>query len=170
MAENRTEAEERIYAVLDTVEDPEIPTISIVEMGMVRGVAIGDSEIIVSFAPTYSGCPALEVIERAIVQALHEAGYASVRIKRVLSPSWTTDWISESGKEKLRKNGISPPCAAPSELVPFPSPVGVAEHHARCPHCGSENTRCVNEFGSTPCKTLHYCNACEQPFEYFKPH
>lgn len=153
-----------IMGVLGSVEDPEIPSISIVDMGMIRDVSYEGGQVIVHFSPTYSGCPALAVIEASIKDALTTAGYTDVVVKPVLSPSWTTDWITPAGKKKLKKAGISPPCAAPSDLLQLPSRAA----KIGCPYCESHNTRKINEFGSTPCKALYYCDACQQPFEYFK--
>lgn len=158
----------QVLSVLETVEDPEIPAINIVEMGMIRDVRVTDEVVSVDFAPTYSGCPALEVIEREIVQALRNAGYQEVQIQRVLSPAWTTEWISDSGRKKLKEQGITPPCSVEADLVKFP--VASKKEAIVCPRCEAQDTACVSAYGSTPCKSLYYCKACDQPFEYFKPH
>ena len=145
----------RIWAVLDEVADPEIPVLSVVDLGIVREVdAVGRR---VTITPTYTGCPATLVIERDIRTALDQAGSADVRIDTVLAPPWTTEWISEAGKEKLRAYGIAPP-----------NPPG--ERRVACPQCGSADTEEINRFGSTPCKALWRCRSCAEPFDLFKCH
>ena len=147
---------------LGQIPDPEIPVLTLTDLGIIRDVAI-DDEITVSMTPTYSGCPATEVIEQSVVDTLAEHGFESVVIKRVLSPAWTTDWITESGREKLRAYGIAPPegSASKRELM-------FGERKIPCPRCNSEDTTVVSEFGSTACKASYKCNACLEPFEYFK--
>ena len=140
-----------IWAVLRSVMDPEIPVISVVDLGIVRDVSPGE----VTITPTYSGCPATDVIERTIRDELDAAGFREVRIKTVLSPPWTTDWISERGKEELVAYGIAPP-----DLAKL----------ATCPRCGSTNTEEVSRFGSTPCKAQWRCKSCLEPFDRFKCH
>ena len=140
-----------IWAVLDSVPDPEIPAVSVVDLGIVREV----SGKVVRITPTYSGCPATEFIERSIREALDAAGYRDVGIETSLSPPWTTDWISEAGKAKLKAYGIAPPDLA---------------KHATCPQCGSTETVEISRFGSTPCKAQWRCNACLEPFDRFKCH
>ncbi len=147
---------------LSEVADPEIPVLTIADLGILRDVRIAD-EVIVELTPTYSGCPATEVIEQSVVDALHRQGIENVRIERALSPPWTTDWISAEGRAKLRAYGIAPPAEGGSkhELL----------HGARkiaCPRCDSTDTAVVSEFGSTACKASYKCNACLEPFEYFK--
>jgi ring-1,2-phenylacetyl-CoA epoxidase subunit PaaD len=136
------------------VPDPEIPVVSVVDLGIVRDVSVSDGAVEVSVAPTYSGCPATEVIEREIKAALEKQGVEQVSVKRVLSPPWTTDWISDSGREKLRAYGIAPPAGMQKTIA--------------CPRCGSTDTSRVSEFGSTACKASWRCDACLEPFEYFK--
>jgi ring-1,2-phenylacetyl-CoA epoxidase subunit PaaD len=154
----------RAHAVLATVADPEIPVLSIVDLGIVRGLSMGaDGELAVGLSPTYSGCPATLAIRVAAVEALRAAGYTRVRVYDVLSPPWTSDWISSSGREKLRAYGIAPPPQAvstPKQLL--------GDHDAECPRCGSKSTERVSEFGSTPCKSLHRCRDCLEPFDQFK--
>ncbi|HKN42176.1 MAG TPA: 1,2-phenylacetyl-CoA epoxidase subunit PaaD [Sphingomicrobium sp.] len=140
-----------IEAVLATVPDPEIPAVSVMDLGIVRKVAADK----VTITPTYSGCPATDFIERNIRDALDAGGYRDVAIETVLSPPWSTDWISEEGKEKLRAYGIAPPELAKS---------------ATCPRCGSTNTEEVSRFGSTPCKAQWRCIDCLEPFDRFKCH
>ena len=142
---------EAIWAVLRSVMDPEIPVISVVDLGIVREVSPSE----VTITPTYSGCPATEVIERTIREQLDAAGFSGVAIKTALSPPWTTDWISERGKEELVAYGIAPP--------------GIAKT-ATCPRCGSTRTEEVSRFGSTPCKAQWRCKACLEPFDRFKCH
>ena len=140
-----------IWAVLRSVMDPEIPVVSVVDLGIVREVTPDE----VTITPTYSGCPATDVIERTIREELDAAGFRDVAIKTTLSPPWTTDWISERGKQALRDHGIAPPDLAKA---------------ATCPQCGSTDTEEVSRFGSTPCKAQWRCKACLEPFDRFKCH
>jgi len=144
-------SEADIRAVLETVMDPEIPVVSVIDLGIVRDVAADK----VTITPTYSGCPATDVIERTVREALDANGYRNVAIETVLTPPWTTDWISEQGKERLREYGIAPP-----ELT----------KSATCPQCGSTDTEEVSRFGSTPCKAQWRCKDCLEPFDRFKCH
>ena len=143
--------EQAVWAVLEQVLDPEIPVVSVVDLGIVRDVSAGK----VTITPTYSGCPATDVIERSIREALDAAGYRDVAIDTVLAPPWTTDWISDKGHEALRRYGIAPPELAKA---------------ATCPQCGSTDTEEVSRFGSTPCKAQWRCKACLEPFDRFKCH
>jgi ring-1,2-phenylacetyl-CoA epoxidase subunit PaaD len=147
---------------LDAVPDPEIPVLSITELGIVRDVQVGD-DVTVSLAPTYSACPATEVIEQSVIEALQAQGIANVRIRRSLSPPWTTDWISESARQKLREYGITPPQLGASKRSFIDE-----QRQISCPRCGSDNSALVSEFGSTPCKASYRCVDCLEPFEYFK--
>jgi ring-1,2-phenylacetyl-CoA epoxidase subunit PaaD len=161
-----TLSRERLFEILGTVPDPEVPVISVVELGIVRDAEQqADGSVNVTITPTYSGCPAMFEIERDVVCALEAAGAARVNVKTVLSPAWTTDWIPESAREKLRKYGIAPPGRADDgglvALVRAKPPV-------TCPWCGSKNTSLKSEFGSTACKAIHVCNECKQPFDEFK--
>ena len=140
-----------IWAVLKGVPDPEIPVVSVLDLGIVRSVE--EDKVVIT--PTYSGCPATQFIEQSIREALDAAGYRDVAIETVLSPPWTTDWISEEGKDKLRAYGIAPPELAKA---------------ATCPRCGSTDTEEVSRFGSTPCKAQWRCNHCLEPFDRFKCH
>jgi ring-1,2-phenylacetyl-CoA epoxidase subunit PaaD len=160
---------EEVLEILAEVKDPELPVIDIVELGIVRDVVFDGGAVRIDVTPTYSGCPAMEVIERDIVATLNSRGFSNVAVRSVFSPPWTTDWISASTKEKLRAYGIAPPSGA--------SKAGTAEElvtirrgrpAVECPYCGSSNTEEKNEFGSTACKAIHYCNNCHQPFDYFK--
>ena len=153
---------EQVMAWLGDVADPEIPVLAITDLGIVRNVTIQD-DVVVELTPTYSGCPATEVIEQSVLDALHRHGVENVTIKRVLSPPWTTDWISEEGRDKLREYGIAPPASGGSKRELLHSNRDVA-----CPRCASLNTAVVSEFGSTACKASYKCNDCLEPFEYFK--
>lgn len=146
-----------VWDILGTVMDPEVPALSVVDLGIVRDVDVDeDGTVMVSITPTYSGCPAMHVIEDDIVTALHKAGWPKVKVQTVYSPAWTTDWIGPEARQKLEAYGI----AAPT-LVPL-------QRHVACPFCGSRNTIMRSEFGPTACKSIMYCTACEQPFELFK--
>ena len=157
--------EARAWAALAEVEDPEIPVLSIVDLGIIRHVRAGaDGGVEIGLAPTYSGCPATEVIRASVEAALGSAGLAPVAIREVLSPPWTSDWISPAGRDKLERYGIAPP----AESVSSPRQIGRVHVALNCPRCGSERTRELSRFGSTPCKALHRCDECFEPFEYFK--
>lgn len=153
---------EQILAWLGDVADPEIPVLSITDLGIVRDVTVNGT-VTVALAPTYSGCPATEVIENSVLDALHEHGIHDVAIERVLSPPWTTDWISDAGREKLRVYGIAPPQHGASKREFLRGGHGIA-----CPRCSSLQTELVSEFGSTACKASYKCSDCLEPFEYFK--
>lgn len=153
---------ERILEWLADVPDPEIPVLTIMDLGIVRDVQCDDG-IVVSLAPTYSGCPATEVIEASVIAALEDRGLTDVSVKRVLSPPWTTDWISAAGREKLREYGIAPPKTGGGKRELLQGELVVP-----CPRCASEDTELVSEFGSTACKASYRCKACLEPFEYFK--
>ena len=158
---------ERVMVWLNDVPDPEIPVISIVDLGIVRDVAFEDDTCVVTITPTYSGCPAMYEITQNITQALEAKGLASVRVKTVLSPAWTTDWMSERGREALRGYGIAPPI---QQAVEVSGLLSREEPPVPCPQCASLRTRLISRFGSTPCKALYRCNACGEPFDYFKTH
>ncbi len=150
----------RVRAVLETVMDPEIPVVSIVDLGMLRRVEQGrDGVPEVVLSPTYTGCPATDVIRRLVEEALAKAGLAPVRVRYELSPPWSTDWITEEGRRKLAEYGIAPPQLKAHGDAPV-----------ACPRCGSERTELVSAFGSTPCKALRRCLSCLEPFEHFKCH
>jgi ring-1,2-phenylacetyl-CoA epoxidase subunit PaaD len=149
-------------AVLDRVTDPELPFLTIGDMGILRDVRLVGETLEVEITPTYSGCPAMDVIAVDITTALAKAGFDDVRIRRVLSPAWTTDWLSAAARAKLRANGIAPPERAQGKRALF------AEVEVACPSCGSRSTQRVSEFGSTPCKAHYRCLACREPFQYFK--
>jgi ring-1,2-phenylacetyl-CoA epoxidase subunit PaaD len=148
--------------------DPEVPVLSVVELGIVREVEIGaDQTVTVSVTPTYSGCPAMRVIEEDIVSALATAGWPDARVRTVYAPAWTTDWMTDEARAKLRAYGIAPPPARHDE-APELVPLRRKQQCVPCPYCGSTATSSRSEFGSTACKALMYCEACRQPFELFK--
>lgn len=153
-------------AVIGTVPDPEVPVISVVELGIVRDVHVDEAgAVAVTITPTYSGCPAMYEIEKDIRTALEAAGATSVSVQTVLSPAWTTDWIGPEAREKLRKYGIAPPGKAEQGgLITLTR----ARQPVTCPWCGSRDTELKSEFGSTACKAIHVCQACRQPFDEFK--
>jgi ring-1,2-phenylacetyl-CoA epoxidase subunit PaaD len=152
----------RARAVLEGVTDPELPFLTIADIGILRDVRLVGDTLEVAITPTYSGCPAMDVIVLDIVAALAKAGFPNVRIERVLSPAWTTDWLSTAARQKLSANGIAPPVRARGKRALF------AETSVVCPSCGSTATECVSEFGSTACKAHYRCRACREPFQYFK--
>lgn len=155
--------EARAWAAAAAVLDPEIPVVTVADLGILRGVRIEDGLAIAEVTPTYTGCPAVMVIELAVKQALVDAGF-DARIERAMAPAWTTDWITDEGREKLRAYGIAPPAKGASNARgALFSDVVVA-----CPRCASTDTELISEFGSTPCKSLRRCRACREPFDHFK--
>ncbi len=153
-----------IWEILREVVDPEIPVLTVVDMGIIRDVVQRENGIEVSITPTYTGCPAMEMIGEEIKSALTRKGYSNITIKTVLAPTWTTDWISDEAKEKLRQYGIAPPehsTADKNSLLGKPKIV-------KCPQCKSEHTEMISHFGSTACKALWKCLDCKEPFDYFK--
>lgn len=173
-----------LAAVVGAVPDPEIPVLTIAELGILRGVSVGDGvgdggRVTVTITPTYSGCPAMDTIAADVRRALHERGHRDVEVRLVLSPAWTTDWMTESGRAKLAEHGIAPPAprggggpprTGPSTIGPprtGPVPLTLS---VRCPHCGSPDTRELSRFASTACKALWVCRACSEPFDHFKTH
>jgi len=154
---------QRVWAWLADVPDPEIPVLSVVDLGIVRGVNLDAQGVEVLLAPTYSGCPATEFIESSIVSSLEDHGLQNVSIARVLSPPWTTDWITAAGRKKLRAYGIAPPEGSASKMM-----LRVETKSVSCPRCGTSKTSLVSEFGSTACKASWKCDECLEPFEYFK--
>jgi ring-1,2-phenylacetyl-CoA epoxidase subunit PaaD len=159
---------EDLFAALSEIKDPELPVIDIVELGIVRDVAIDGNSVRVDVTPTYSGCPAMQVIERDIVEAMTAQGFSDVTVKNVFSPPWTTDWLSDETKQKLREYGIAPPMISADDSGSLVT-LRRARPTVACPYCGSSNTTEKSEFGSTACKAIHFCNSCSQPFDYFKP-
>ena len=155
------------WAALDAVLDPEVPVLSVVELGIVRGLRLDGDRAEVTVTPTYSGCPATEVINDSIVAALKAAGASEVAVHMQLAPAWTTDWIGADAHEKLRRYGIAPPHTLAADAA---QPVRVLARHIACPRCGSTHTERISPFGATACKALHRCLDCREPFEHFKPH
>lgn len=148
---------------LDTVPDPELPSVTITDLGIVRDIREDGDELVVALTPTYSGCPATAVIEEDVTRALHDHGVAHVRIERRLAPAWTTDWITPRGRARLHEHGIMPPAA---DISAGPTVTQIV----RCPRCNSGDTTELSHFGSTPCKALYRCEVCREPFDYVKPH
>jgi ring-1,2-phenylacetyl-CoA epoxidase subunit PaaD len=157
---------QKILDILAQVPDPEVPVLSVLDLGIIRDILEHDNTTEIIITPTYTGCPAMEVIATNIRMEMAANGYGQVKITTVLSPAWTTGWMSEEGKQKLKSYGIAPPLpkqqACRSELF--------AEETVPCPHCNSFHTTRISEFGSTACKALYQCNDCKEPFDYFKCH
>ena len=170
---NPSTAEQKIWSILATVVDPEVPVLTILDLGIVREIKF-ESDINpplggwgVYITPTYTGCPAMDMIAMNIRLALAEQGYKTVKVTSVLSPAWTTDWMTEAGKEKLKQYGIAPP--NPKQQV-CNDKLFAANEAVQCPHCNSHHTHRISEFGSTACKALYQCDDCKEPFDYFKCH
>ena len=156
------------WTLLERVLDPEVPALSLPDLGIVREIHARDDHLEVVLTPTYSGCPATEVIEKSVVDALDAAGLGPTRVTLRRAPAWTTDWISDEGRRKLREYGIAPP--GPVDAAQG-APVRIVRRReaVACPRCGSEATERLSAFGSTACKALYRCTQCREPFEYFKP-
>jgi len=154
---------EQIWRALDDVKDPEIPVVSVVEMGIVRDVAVADGKVAVTMTPTFSGCPALHVMKADIEKRVRKLGAENVEVRVTLNPPWTTDWITEEARAKLKAFGLAPP---PKHGGDFNV---IFLDSAVCPFCGSTDATLKNTFGPTLCRTIYYCNTCQQPFEQFKP-
>lgn len=154
---------QQIWAYLEEVYDPEVPVLTVVDLGVVRDVIVKGDSCKVVITPTYSGCPAMKRIEDDIIEKLNQEGITNLEVELVLSPAWTTDWLSENGKKKLKEYGIAPPENEPDKSVLFAEPIVVP-----CPKCNSKDTRLVSQFGSTACKAHYQCNTCLEPFDYFK--
>jgi len=156
-------SKKEIFEILEKVQDPEVPVLSIVDLGVVRDIVANDDQVEVIITPTYTGCPAMDMIEVEIKATLQEHGFDKIKITTILSPAWTTDWLSKVGKEKLRAYGIAPPQgAAKSKRALFSEETGII-----CPQCNSTNTDMISQFGSTACKAQYKCLDCEEPFDYF---
>jgi ring-1,2-phenylacetyl-CoA epoxidase subunit PaaD len=155
---------EMVREVLEAVRDPEIPVLSIADLGILRDVYRREDRVVVVITPTYSGCPAMQTIEDDIVAALADAGIGDASVETRLAPAWTTDWLSEAGREKLRGIGISPPAETSAGKCTLTG----SRPMVSCPQCGSNDTQCLSEFGSTACKALYRCRHCLEPFDYFK--
>lgn len=158
----RSLREKTVWDALDEIQDPEIPVVSLVEMGIIREVSLCECEVAVTMTPTFSGCPALQVMQDEIEEKLRGLGYTAVIINTTLSPPWSSDWITDSARAKLKAFGLAPPLRHGGNIeVTFFEPV-------QCPRCDSSNTIIKNSFGSTLCRAIYYCNACQEPFEQFK--
>ena len=155
-----------IWKILERIPDPEIPVISVVELGIIRALRYEGPKLIITITPTYSGCPAMSAISIDINNHMHENGIEDFQIETVYQPAWTTDWMSKEAKEKLRVYGIAPP----NEQIKHKLNVLTGDHdeEVNCPHCGSSNTILTSQFGSTACKALYKCKECLEPFDYFK--
>ena len=154
---------EQIYNWLEEVSDPEIPVLSVIDLGVVRDAQVIDGEWLITITPTYSGCPAMKTMEEDILSKLKDKGIDSAKVELVLAPAWSTDWLSDNGRIKLSEYGIAPPEHEVDKSVLFAEPTVVP-----CPKCHSRNTRMVSQFGSTACKALYQCNECQEPYDYFK--
>ncbi|PKW17370.1 1,2-phenylacetyl-CoA epoxidase subunit PaaD [Saccharopolyspora spinosa] len=157
-------------AVAESVTDPELPVLTLADLGVLRDVELaGDGKVVVSITPTYSGCPAMREMRADLSNRLSEAGFADVEVCTVLDPPWTTDWISPAGRQKLAEYGIAPPGAAPQHAAgPVPLTLTPPRSRVRCPQCGSPDTEQVSQFGATACKALRRCRSCHEPFEHIK--
>jgi ring-1,2-phenylacetyl-CoA epoxidase subunit PaaD len=155
--------ENEIWDYMEEVYDPEVPVLTIVDLGIVRNITYQGECCKITITPTYSGCPAMKRIEEDVIQKLDEKGIGNVEVDLVLSPAWTTDWLSDSGRKKLKKYGIAPPENEVDKSVLFSEPTIVP-----CPKCDSKDTKLVSQFGSTACKAHYQCNHCLEPFDYFK--
>lgn len=162
-------AAERARAIASEVTDPELPMLTLADLGVLRDVAVeDDGTVVAAITPTYSGCPAMATMRDDLVRRLTEAGFESVRVRVQLSPPWTTDWITPEGRKALADNGISPPGAAPRGPVALT--LAPTRRAIQCPQCGSGDTEVTSEFGSTPCKALYRCRDCGEPFDHLKEH
>jgi len=160
---NNTIDTNAIWKILETVKDPEVPVLSVVDLGVIRAVSLEAKQVTVTITPTYTGCPAMDMISMHIKMALNAAGYQTT-IQTILSPAWTTDWITENGKQQLKAYGIAPPVGKSFDQAYLEDII------VPCPQCNSTNTVLVSQFGSTACKALYKCEACKEPFDYFKCH
>jgi ring-1,2-phenylacetyl-CoA epoxidase subunit PaaD len=155
----------------EEVEDPELPMVTVGDLGMIRGVQVEGRRATVDVAPTYSGCPATEVIHASVARAVQAAGFEAVEVRLVRNPPWSTSWITPRGRKRLEENGIAPPLdPIPGDLRDSALPLFGDAPAVPCPHCGAETTEQVSAHGSTPCKSLFKCAACQEPFEHFKCH
>jgi ring-1,2-phenylacetyl-CoA epoxidase subunit PaaD len=164
LAQNDAELQKRAWDVAAQVVDPEIPVLTIADLGVLRDVAVNDGCVEIAITPTYSGCPAMNMIKLEIELALERQGIHNSKVCTVLSPAWTTDWMSDDGRRKLKEYGIAPPQAGSGRRALF------GEQMVACPQCGSDDTEVLSEFGSTSCKALWRCRSCREPFDYFKCH
>jgi ring-1,2-phenylacetyl-CoA epoxidase subunit PaaD len=158
--------EKQIWTILEEVKDPEIPVLSVIDLGIVRSVKTSDDKIDIAITPTYSGCPAMDVISMDIRLKLIEKGYRNISIQQQLSPAWTTDWMSEEGKQKLKAFGIAPP----NPKQQFCTSEMFQQEAVQCPRCDSYHTELISQFGSTACKSMYRCLDCKEAFDHFKCH
>ncbi|MEU4564297.1 1,2-phenylacetyl-CoA epoxidase subunit PaaD [Actinoplanes sp. NPDC023936] len=159
---------ERAAAVAAEVRDPEMPMLTLADLGVLRDVRVDGDVVVASITPTYSGCPAMATMRDDLVHRLTDAGFPRVVVRVVLEPAWSSDWITESGRAALREAGLSPPGPAAHRTGPVPLTLGPSRREVRCPRCGSARTRIVSEFGSTACKALYRCGDCLEPFDHVK--
>jgi len=163
-----TATRDDIFEILDRVKDPEVPVLSVVELGIVRDARVQGDGVTITVTPTYSGCPAMRVIEEDIRSALMSHGFGVVHLETVYAPAWTTDWMTAEAKRKLEAYGIAPPGPAPRDSLVSLTRAPSSVERMRCPYCHSLETEMRSEFGSTACKAIAYCAKCRQPFEVFK--
>jgi ring-1,2-phenylacetyl-CoA epoxidase subunit PaaD len=159
---------ENVKDLLNKVTDPEIPVLTIADLGILRSVVEVDGVFVITITPTFTGCPAMRAIEDDINEVMKTAGVTNFKIRTVIAPAWTTDWMSEAGKRKLTEYGIAPPSSSTEDHLK--AMISGVRKPVQCPFCTSLNTKLTSAFGSTACKALHYCNECRQPFEEFKCH
>ena len=162
--QNRTEKNQELWSIAATVCDPEVPVLTVVDLGIVRDLVANENSIEITITPTYSGCPAMDMIATELKRAFSQNGFTEIKIKTVLAPAWTTDWITEEAKEKLRVYGIAPPEHSTADKNAL---LGKSKE-VKCPRCGSKHTEMISNFGSTACKALWKCVDCKEPFDYFK--
>lgn len=155
---------EEVRAFLSEVTDPEIPVLTLLDMGVVREIRLNETQVEIDITPTYTGCPAMDVMATDIVRCLEKRGIHDVKVRQVLTPTWTTDWISDEGRKKLEEYGIAPPVDESSDKRSLFGKQPIV----KCPRCKSENTTRISQFGSTACKALYQCSDCKEPFDYFK--
>jgi len=172
LSDHITETEKKVWSLLETVTDPEVPVLSVLDLGIIRDVKVevnGEDIVkpIITITPTYSGCPAMDVISMNIRMVLLQAGFIEININQVLSPAWTTEWMSAEGKDKLKAYGIAPPQYQQAVCTPD---AFQREEAIQCPQCNSWHTTLISRFGSTACKALYKCENCKEPFDYFKCH
>ncbi|MGP9723687.1 1,2-phenylacetyl-CoA epoxidase subunit PaaD [Corynebacterium sp. AOP40-9SA-29] len=168
----QTQAQTQAWTAAATVTDPEIPVITIADLGILRKVTVDDDSVTVTITPTYSGCPAMSQITADVTEAVSRTGFdrSRIRVETVLSPAWTTDWMTEQGKQKLKDYGIAPPTHRSAPDGPVTLQLGLTRPDVACPLCDSHNTRELTRFASTSCKALYVCSDCHEPFDYFKVH
>lgn len=165
---NAADALERARAVASTVVDPELPMLTLVDLGVLRDVELEGDAVVVSITPTYSGCPAMATMRDDLVHGLQREGFDEVRVRVALHPAWTTDWITPAGRAALAEAGISPPGAAPRREGPVALQLAPTRRDVRCPRCESADVDLTSEFGSTACKAMYRCRACLEPFDHVK--